>query len=329
MDFYKELKDYSQKALLLARKYIRLSDFSFDHVCYQTESSKDYEKALDELSKHIEERCELPHAGRRITVARLKDSIKLEGVVVDKVEISEPKPKRTVQERHFDHMAFVTDDFDKSIDKLRKEEVKITEVKSIGKHRIAKFVEDGVEIEIRNIHVCDELVNDKKDEDDKQVNANDERDDSSLKDQIKKEREAKLRALADYQNLQRRLENERMSIRSMANSEILGKLLEVMDDFDRALTNMKVSEEDQVGIRMVRGKLDKIVDDSGLEEIECEVGDDFDPNNFEAVGVVAVDKKDDNKVQEIVQTGYKMTQSDSVVRPVKVIVGKTGEEEKE
>jgi molecular chaperone GrpE (heat shock protein) len=96
-----------------------------------------------------------------------------------------------------------------------------------------------------------------------------------------------------------------------------------LDDFDRALKNLKVDEGEQVGLRMVREKLQKIIDTNGLEPISSDVGNKFDPNVCEAVGVVAVENDDeDNTIREVVQTGYRMKDNGQVVRPLKVIVSK-------
>ncbi|MBN2015600.1 nucleotide exchange factor GrpE [Candidatus Dojkabacteria bacterium] len=325
MDFSEELKNYGKRAVLMAKKNLNMEEVSFDHICYQTVSKKDYESSLQFLKNKINVIQEIPHAGRRITIAELIDPVVMEGIKINRLEISEPKPKHTVRKKEFDHLAFVVkDDFDSFIEQL-KGDLKITEVKQIGDHKIAKFVDDGIEIELRNKSMTGRDVKKEIPTKQKTHKAEGEREGSerNLEKLLEVEKERKLRALADYQNLQKRVQEEYKKIRAVSNALILGQLLDILDDFDRVIENLKIDEKDQVGIRMVREKLQKIIDSNGLEEIKCFKGDPFDPNLCEAVGVVALGKDEkNNQVKEVVQKGYRFKESGEVVRPIKVIVGK-------
>lgn len=332
-DFFKQLKEYAREAIKLAERYLDLSTIEFDHICYQTVSKKDYLKALKQLAEDIDVIGEIPHAGRMLTLARLKKAVKEKSVTIDTLEIAEPKPKRAVKVRNFDHFSFtVKGDFAKACKNLKRKGVYISEVKQILDHKFVKFFEkeDGVEIEMRNKKL-EEAVNNmateakkkrkepsEKEEEPKQADSV-----SELRKLLEEEKERKLRALADYQNLQKRVQAESRSISTIANAVILGQLLDILDDFDRALENFKVEEKYQVGIRLVRDKLKQVIDANGLELIDFAVGTKLDPNVCEAVGVLAVEKaEEDNVVKEVVQKGYKLKQSGQIVRPVKVIVGK-------
>lgn len=324
--FLKGLKEYSKNAIAKASSRLVLDEVCYDHICYQTKSSQAYEDFLEEIENDIEVIKQIPHSGRRITIANLKDGFLVDKIEINKIEISEPKPKRSVKENKFDHIAFtVKDDFDEFVSKIKQSNTEITEEKRINKDRLVKFTVDNIEVEIRNNRIGEEDCEEEKKE--KEKESGDSGEIEELKKKLAEETEKKLRALADYQNLLKRVEKEKDSTTLLASISILGKLLDILDDFDRALEKTKVDEKDQVGLRMVKQKIQDIVDEHGLVEIECQKGDKLNPDFFEAVGIVAVDSKDlSDTVQQIVQKGYKMKDRDIVVRPVRVIVGKFNEE---
>ena len=82
MDFINNLEKYAQKAVKIATKNLDLNKVRFDHVCYQTVSDKDYRKALNELKDEIRIVSEIPHAGRRITLADLKNPINIKNGII-------------------------------------------------------------------------------------------------------------------------------------------------------------------------------------------------------------------------------------------------------
>lgn len=319
--FTKQLRKYSQRAIDLTTQYLNVDEIKFDHVCYQTISKVDYKNAQKELESFMDILREIPHAGRMLTIGKLKKPIDINGFTIDRLELSEPKPKKTVKARNFDHFSFtVGDNLDEIKNRLNTKGVKISEIKQIHNSRLLKFVEGGIEIELRNNRLGDEIL---ESEQSKTISEKQVSPDEDLSQQLEIERQAKLRAIADYQNLQKRINDERARMSVESSVAILGRLLEVIDDFDRAIENLKVEERDQVGLRLVRDKIQQIVDNYGLEEINCSLGDQLNPDIHEAVGIVAVDKKEQNNtIQQILQKGYKLKEGTAVVRSTKVIVGK-------
>ncbi len=327
---YDNLIEYSRKAIKCTKKYFDLNDLKFDHICYQTISKDDYKRALNELKDDIVVIKEIPHAGRMLTVANLKSKIEVNGVNIDRLEISEPKPKRVVRNRKFDHFSFyVKGNFDAAVDSLREQGKKISEIKQIGSHKFIKFSDNGIEIELRNKRLGgSSRVEEGNKYKEQKIKVNKEDKDSNLKKKLEylmtkidNEKESKLRALADYQNLQKRVEEQSKSTADIVNISILAELLDILDDFERSIENINTEEKEKVGIRMVRDKLQNLINKHGISEINCSIGDEMDPNYCEAVGVVAVEDED-NTIQEIVQKGYKMDGDERVVRPIKVIIGK-------
>lgn len=119
-----------------------------------------------------------------------------------------------------------------------------------------------------------------------------------------------LRAMADYQNLEKRVEREKDNFIKFANALIILKFLPVLDNLERAGAHLK----DQ-GIDLVIKQFKEALSSEGVTEINS-AGTSFDPELHEAIE--KVDGEED-KVISIVQSGYKM--GDKVIRPAKVTVG--------
>lgn len=120
------------------------------------------------------------------------------------------------------------------------------------------------------------------------------------------------RALADYDNLQKRLESEREAWVALANARLLQEILPVFELLKKAAAHSQDS-----GLGLVLKDFDNVLKRQHLEEIG-EAGADFDPNFHEAVAVVEGDQ--DNKIAEVVRGGYRL--GDQVLVPAQVKVFK-------
>jgi molecular chaperone GrpE len=120
------------------------------------------------------------------------------------------------------------------------------------------------------------------------------------------------RALADYQNLEKRIAEEKISWLRIANKNLLLKLLPGLDSL---LLAQKHTQDDGVKIS-IKHFLD-ILENEGVKKIEA-LGKDFDPNLMEAIGTA---EGEDGKVVEEARIGYMLF--DQVLRPAQVIVGKS------
>lgn len=130
------------------------------------------------------------------------------------------------------------------------------------------------------------------------------------------------RARADFLNLKKRTEQEKAELAKFANAELIGRLLYVVDDFERAIQTMPVDLLKfswMEGILIIYRKLLSLLEQEGLEPVEA-AGKDFDPVLHEAV----LFDDDAQGVAEIVtaemQRGYKL--HGRVLRPTLVKVGK-------
>ena len=117
-------------------------------------------------------------------------------------------------------------------------------------------------------------------------------------------------AVADYQNLEKRMEKDKEEWIKFGNSALLKQIIEIADDLERAALYVK----DQ-GLDMVRNKLAGLLREFGVVEVDV-LGKKFDHQEMEAVDK-KTGKKD--KVIELVLKGYKL--HDKVLRPAKVVVG--------
>lgn len=123
------------------------------------------------------------------------------------------------------------------------------------------------------------------------------------------------RALADYDNLRRRVEQEKGAWVKFATQGVVSRLLPTLDMLETAQKHLN----DQ-GLTMAVSEFKKVLIDEDLVEIIPEKGMVFDHDQHEAVEVV---EGEDGKVAEVVQTGWKFKDG-NIVRPAKVKVGKKG-----
>ena len=132
---------------------------------------------------------------------------------------------------------------------------------------------------------------DQKEHDDKKKTEELEKTKEELTNQLK-------RSLADYQNLTKRIEENKLEWSKMANKQLLLRLLPGID----ALLLAEKHTKDE-GIRLSIDHFLKILEQDGVKKIES-VGKDFDPNIMECVNAVETDlKEEDGKVIEELRPG--------------------------
>jgi len=134
--------------------------------------------------------------------------------------------------------------------------------------------------------------------------------DNSLEIHIKELENQLKRALADYQNLEKRVQEERKEWIKAANKEILLRLLPVLDTLMLA---SKHSEDKNIQVSVAQF-LD-ILKSEGVERIKTE-GQEFDPALMEAVTTAP---GPEGKVVDEIRAGYRLY--DKILRVAQVIVG--------
>src|SRR3989338_5691145 len=126
---------------------------------------------------------------------------------------------------------------------------------------------------------------------------------AKLEDQLK-------RALADYHNLERRVDEERKLLAQLSSAIVIEKLLPILDNLESAQKHLN----DQ-GLEMVIKQFKDVLVQEGVEEIETE-GAQFDPHIHEAIEVI--EGPNEGSIVKVLTKGYKI--NDRVIRPAKVVV---------
>ena len=121
-----------------------------------------------------------------------------------------------------------------------------------------------------------------------------------------------LRALADYQNLEKRVTEEKIKLIRTANKEFILKLLFFLDNLNRA--ELFVKDEN---LKMIKQSFEKLLENEGLKEIVV-LGKSYDPYTSEVVDIVEGEKE--NEVVEVLRKGYVFF--DQLLRPAQVKVAK-------
>ena len=139
-----------------------------------------------------------------------------------------------------------------------------------------------------------------------------------LKEELRREHEMHLRALADFENFRRRAERERQSAARSGKRELMLPLLEVLDSFDRALeqVNDRISSVSE-GLQAIQRKLLSLLEAQGITRLQT-VGQPFYPELHEAVGSVKTDEFEPGTIADEVQAGYRW--GDELLRPARVRV---------
>jgi len=133
------------------------------------------------------------------------------------------------------------------------------------------------------------------------------------------------RSAADFANYKRRSDEERATLTQFSNAILIGKLLGVLDDFDRAIENLPADADDPwiEGVRLTERKLRSVIESEGVTQIEA-LGQPFDPNQHEAVLHEETVDHPDNEVIGELQRGYRL--HDRIIRPSLVRVANNPKE---
>ena len=143
-----------------------------------------------------------------------------------------------------------------------------------------------------------------------------------LQEEIAQEKDKFLRLFAEFENYKKRTLKERMDLYKTAGQEVMVALLPVMDDFDRALSEIDRSGDTELlkGVELIQNKFKETLKSKGLEEMKVGEGDTFDAEIHEALTQIpAPNKKLKGKVLDVVEKGY--TLGEKIIRHPKVVVG--------
>jgi len=126
------------------------------------------------------------------------------------------------------------------------------------------------------------------------------------------------RLAAEFENYRKRVAREQQALSARAAERLVGELLPIVDDLERALEAAEEHEEAKLeeGVRLVQRQLAAVLEREGLAEIETD--GKFDPHVHEALLSQPSSDQSEGTVIEVLQKGYRL--GDRVLRPARVVV---------
>ena len=126
------------------------------------------------------------------------------------------------------------------------------------------------------------------------------------------------RTQADFENYRKRAAKEAAVAGQRAKSGLVGELLPVVDNLERALASAGEEEEHLAGgVRLVHSELVGVLTRNGVEPFDPK-GEKFDPSVHEALSTRTEDGAEAGQVLDVVEKGYRL--NGSVLRPARVVV---------
>lgn len=168
-----------------------------------------------------------------------------------------------------------------------------------------------------------DLINEEvEDQNETQEETKEEEKEPSHEDQLNEAKDKYLRLYSEFENFRRRTSKEKLDLISTANKDLMADLIPVLDDFERAMSASKGTEDAKSfkeGIELIQNKFSKALENRGLKKMKVKKGDKFDDEMHEAITQIPAEKKLAGKVVDVVEAGYYL--GETVVRFAKVVVG--------
>jgi molecular chaperone GrpE len=145
-----------------------------------------------------------------------------------------------------------------------------------------------------------------------------------LKLELVQEKDKFLRLFAEFENYKKRTSRERVELFKTANEDLMTVLLPILDDFERALSEIKKAkdEDDELlkGVELINSKLRNSLAQKGLSVISVEAGDVFDVELHEAITQIPAPSDElKGKIIDVLEQGYKL--GEKVIRYPRVVIG--------
>ena len=145
----------------------------------------------------------------------------------------------------------------------------------------------------------------------------------SLEQDLETTKDSWLRSRAEFDNYKKRVQRDSARTYQDALASTLKIFLSASDDLERALKNKPEGKEVEGwvnGIELIRQKLTNQMKNQGVEYMDIQPGDVFDPNIHEAITQEEHPDFKDGQIIEVVQPGYRI--SDRIIRPAMVRVAR-------
>lgn len=145
----------------------------------------------------------------------------------------------------------------------------------------------------------------------------------SLQEQIEEHKDGWLRTRADFDNYKKRIQRDATRSYQDAMTSVVKVFLSAADDLERALKNRPQGKEIESwisGIELIHQKLLTQMKNLGVERMDVNSGDEFDPNIHEAITQEDHEEFKEGQIIDVVQPGYRI--SDRIIRPAMVRVAR-------
>lgn len=139
-----------------------------------------------------------------------------------------------------------------------------------------------------------------------------------LRSEVQEKNDKLLRSIADFQNLQKRMEKDMNNYVNKNKEKYLCEFVDLHELLKKALSD----ENPKEGLKLIVNNLEDFFEKEGIRRISC-IGEKFDHNIHHAITTVENNKYEDNTVVEEVKKGFIL--NDKIIRPSHVIVSKKKE----
>ena len=173
-------------------------------------------------------------------------------------------------------------------------------------------LDEGCEAEIPTAE-AEETVSEKElsEKEEKRESARLRKELSEKEAELAEAKEKHLRMAAEYENYRKRSQKERDGIYTDAVSDVIGTILPIADNLERAAQYKEEPEKVAEGLGLVSRSLADLLSKFGVEPF-AEVGDTFDPNLHNAIMHVEDEAYREGEILEVFQRGYR--KGDRIVR---------------
>ncbi len=186
-----------------------------------------------------------------------------------------------------------------------------------------EIVIDSDDAGVDEVEVCNVDLKDPDDDPDEDpviidiVDSGDSDETAKLQAEIQELRDSYLRKLAEFDNYRKRTEREKASLRRTAGEVVVGEIVPVLDNFERALSHENDTDPDafRLGVEMIGKQLWEVLERQGLERLDPE-GQVFEPEFHEAIQRVEDSEHPAGTVVWVLAKGY--TFGGKLLRPAMV-----------
>lgn len=146
-------------------------------------------------------------------------------------------------------------------------------------------------------------------------------DENDIANELAQAKESLIRAQADFENIKKRLEKDKITAVSFANESFARDLLPVIDALEMA-SKVEISEAETKlleGVNLTISEFNRCLEKHGIKTIEAQIGGEFDPEIHNAMSQIE-SEVESGKIAQIYQKGY--LYNDRILRPTMVLIAK-------